>query len=242
MSNIDNENTSGQGGYPGQLGLSDAHSDYEVTCFICRQIMAEKRTMIPVKVLAVTAGGISAGGGAVQVQPLVNQVDGSLGGSVPHGAVNNIPYYRIQGGDGAIVVDPAVGDIGYMVVADRDISGVKATKGAANPNSHRRGSFSDGVYVGGILNAAPAQYLVFSSNGLTLADRNGNSIAMTSAGITITDANGNVLTFGSAAVALTGNKPLRASGQVTAFFGGGASVGLSTHTHPANGSPPTPGT
>jgi hypothetical protein len=125
----------------------------------------------------------------VDVMPLVSQVDGN-NNTQRHGVVYGLPYFRIQGGANAVICDPVVGDIGYVVVSDRDISSVKSNAakitGSANPSSSnqvtpgssRRNDLADGVYVGGILNATPKQYIQFTATGITIADMNGNQIIM----------------------------------------------------------------
>lgn len=65
--------------------------------------------------------------------------------------------------------------------------------------------------------------------GGSIADDGAGNLNLTSTNITLT---GNVAIDGG----------LTVTGGVTAGFGGGDQVGLQTHKHPANGSPPTPGT
>ena len=66
-------------------------------------------------------------------------------------------------------MDPVAGDIGMACFASRDISKVKATKGRANPGSKRAYNFSDAMYIGGMLNGTPTQYVQFNADGITLA-------------------------------------------------------------------------
>lgn len=123
------------------------------------------QTAMPVQIMACTnSGGLSAVG-FVDVLPLVNQIDGQ-GKPTPHETIYGIPYLRIQGGASAIILDPVPGDIGICVFASRDISKVKATKAQANPGSWRTFDFSDGMYLGGILNGVPSQYIQFSAAGI----------------------------------------------------------------------------
>ena len=84
-----------------------------------------------VKIVAVHGGGLSLVG-TVDVQPLVKLIDGNRISS-SHSVVYGIPYFRIHGGSNAIIIDPAVGDIGFVICSDRDISSVKATKSAGEP-------------------------------------------------------------------------------------------------------------
>ncbi|SUI50016.1 Uncharacterised protein [Serratia quinivorans] len=87
---------------------------------------------------------------------------------MPHNKIYNLPYFRLQGGVNAVVIDPVVGDIGVAIFADRDISVVKETRQAGAPGSKRRNHFSDGLYVGGFLNGTPSQYLWFKNGGIVI--------------------------------------------------------------------------
>ena len=57
---------------------------------------------------------------------------------------------------------------GVAVFASRDISQVKATRKQGNPGSHRQYSFADGMYLGGMLNGTPTQYIQFSAAGIRI--------------------------------------------------------------------------
>lgn len=157
--------------------------------FVCQQLIARISTTKLVQVKAVTGGGLAAGG-TVDVLPLVSQIDGN-GYGTPHGVVPGLPWSRVQGGKNAIICDPQVGDLGYVVASDRDISKVKASGAAALPGSRRRFDIADGIYAGGCLNVAPNQYLIFTTDGIRLVDLNGNSISMGPTGMTYADVNGN---------------------------------------------------
>lgn len=141
---------------------------FNIDSFIIQQWLSRMQTAMPVRVVACTNDGDLAPFGYVDVLPLVNQID-SQGVATPHTTVFNIPYMRMQGGTNAIILDPEVGDIGICVFASRDISKVKATQAQANPGTFRSYSFSDGMYVGGILNAQPTQYVQFSAAGIKLS-------------------------------------------------------------------------
>lgn len=121
---------------------------------------------LPVQVVSVQAAGL-APVGFVDLQPLTQQVtiDGNMV-SLP--AVFNAPYFRLQGGTNAIIIDPAVGDIGIAVFSSRDTSGVKRERGKAATASLRMFSLSDGMYIGGILNAKPEQYIQFDGSGIAV--------------------------------------------------------------------------
>src|ERR1700688_3354724 len=135
----------------GQQTPSDPNTEYTSIAFIVRSMMAKMDTMKLVKVTAVHGGGGAiAAAGTVDVQPLVNQIDGaSPPHATPHGTVYGIPWWRLQGGSSAVICDPIVGDLGYVICADRDISVVKGTGAVGNPGSLRRFNIADGIYVGG---------------------------------------------------------------------------------------------
>lgn len=238
----------------GQMDPSATTSLPAAIQFAVRQMMSRMDTMKLVQVKAVKGGGGAiAAAGTVDVLPLVNQVDGR-GFPVPHGTVFGLPWWRLQGGTGGVIADPKVGDVGFVVCADRDTTSVVSTQKAANPGSNRRFSIADGIYVGACLNGAPTQYIAFSDNGIVILDANGsgNKIELTSAGVKVTDANGNVLEMKSTGFVLTGTLVkiagnLQVTGSVIAGFGTGDQVGLQTHLHTSGGagsptSVPTPGT
>lgn len=213
-------------GFFGQQGLSDNTSNYNAQVFLIRQELGKVRTAVSVKVVAVNGGGVGAPP-TVDVQPLVNQIDGQ-GNQTPHGVIHGIPCTRTQGGGNAIINDPKVGDVGHMIISDRDISSNKANNGdQSNPGSFRMHDMADGVYHGAMLNPAnPNQYVQFTTTGVKIVDMNGNVIEM-----------------GPNAITITGN--LHVSGAVIAGFGGGDAVSLQTHTHPTTPpgpqAPPVPG-
>ena len=168
------------GGYFGQQDSLDGNSDFTAIRFLAKQILGYLRTGMPVKVVAVTGGGIGPAP-TVDVLPLVKQIDGQ-GNPTDHGTVYGRPVVRHQGGLNAIIADPVVGDIGFLVSADRDMSKVVATRDAANPDSRRSHSMSDGVYYPAILGLTPTQYLHFTTTGIKIVDKNGNIAELTNSG------------------------------------------------------------
>ena len=148
-------------------GFASAHDqgdDFAQLHFMVKQMMRQQATATIVRVLAVTNDGGLSPVGFVDVQPMVHQMDGK-GQSVNHGPLHNLPYFRLQGGVNAIVMDPAVGDIGLAVFASRDISKVKNTKADAVPGSKRVQDMADGLFIGGFLNGTPENYIRFDSSG-----------------------------------------------------------------------------
>jgi hypothetical protein len=152
-------------GYKGMQDASAAGSEFNAMTFFVRQLMNRNCTTTLVKVVSSTNSGGLSPVGFVDVTPLVQQVDGN-GNVVAHGTIFNMPYQRVQGGENAVIIDPKAGDIGIAVFADRDISNVKRTKKAAPPGSARRFDMADGLYLGGVLNGVPSQYIQFSGSGI----------------------------------------------------------------------------
>lgn len=150
--------------YRGSQELSSGTSESNMLDFAVRSIVGRLATATLVMVKAVTNTGDVAAVGLIDVQPLVAQLDGK-GKPTPHGIIHNVPYARVQGGTAAFILDPKVGDIGIAVFASRDISSVKSSKKAANPGSRRRFDWADALYVGGVLNGVPEQYIRFTSTG-----------------------------------------------------------------------------
>jgi hypothetical protein len=142
------------------------------------------------------------------VLPLVNQVDGA-GNPTEHVTVYGLPYVRIQGGTNAVIIDPKVGDIGVAVFASRDISTVKNAKKQSNPGSYRRFNMADGLYIGGVLNGSPTNYVQFDNSG---------NINIVSIG---------KLTFSATNATLDANGNLHVQGDVVT----GTGISLNNHVH-----------
>lgn len=152
--------------YYGQSDATTLQGEYNRLRFVIQQQMLGLNTSMPVRVLSVQSGGLGPVG-FVSIQILVDQVTGS-DMTVPHGEIPNVPYFRLQGGANAIIIDPQIGDIGMACFASRDISAVKNVRMAAPPGSRRAYDFSDAMYIGGLLNGSPAQYIQFTSGGIVI--------------------------------------------------------------------------
>lgn len=163
---------------------------------ILLRLIGKPYTVTLVKVDSVEPGATGPVG-FVDATDLVQQVDGSNQG-IPNVSMRRLPYFRLQGGSNAVIMDPRPGDIGIAVFARRDISKVKETKTEGPPPSLRTHDVSDGLYIGGVLNGAPAQYLRFLESGVEIVSTSDlaitapgtvaiNSAALTHNGINIGD-------------------------------------------------------
>ena len=175
--------------YQGLADQSTALTDYNAVDFHVQMQLSRLRTATIVQIVkapydkqgnAITPGA-AVDIGYVDVQPLVNQVTGQ-GKAQPHAPVYHLSYHRYQGGNGAFISDPVVGDQGFMVCADRDTSSVRATGKQANPGSGRRFDFADGTCFGCPQGASPAQWFAFLAKGIDCKDAWGNTLQGTENG------------------------------------------------------------
>lgn len=142
--------------------------------------------------------------GYVDVQPLVNQQDGD-GNATQHKTVYRLSYMRYQGGNGAFISDPVIGDVGKVVVADRDTSSVRATGGQiSNPGSRRKYDLADGSFFGCTIAGAPGQYFSWTATGFVVHDRNGNTYTGSPTGFVLADAAGNSIASAAAGITING--------------------------------------
>lgn len=189
--------------------LAAMQGDFAAMAFIAKQILNGMATATLVRVSAVN-------GDEVDVQPLVGQIDGS-GKVVDHGTIHGMPWFSLRSGTCQVRVAPTKGDIGLAVFCHSDISSVKEARAPAAPGSRRRFDWSDGVYFGGLLGQTATTYI----------DVAPGQVEIRAATIKLT---GDVQISGDTNVA----KTLTAA---TDVVGGGKS--LKSHTHPANGAPPS---
>ena len=183
------------------------------------------------------SGGV-APGGLLGVQPLVAQLEGA-GSPVAHGTIHNVPYFRLQGGSNAVIIDPEPGDIGMCGFCSRDISAVKRSKAPAAPASRRRFNWADALYFGGFLNGTPAQYIQFKNGGIKVFSP--GDIELEAANIRL-NAQGTVSSTSAA---------FQANTQTAAKFSGGGGIqadgdimagNISLQNHPHGGVQPGNGT
>lgn len=153
-------------GYQGTLTELAGLGEFNQLSFMIRQMLNKVHIATLVQIVAVAPGGTGPVG-TVSVIPLLNMVDGA-GNAIPHGAILDIPYFRLQGGTNAIILDPEVNDIGLAIFADQDISNVKSSLVASIPATGRRNDWADGMYFGGFLNGSPVQYIQFTTNGVNV--------------------------------------------------------------------------
>lgn len=131
---------------------------------IIERMIGRAYTISLVKVDSVIPGAAGPVG-YLSATDLIQQIDGNNDG-IPNVPMENIPYFRLQGGGNAIIIDPKPGDIGLIAFARRDITVTKQTKEEGPPPSLRTHDVSDGLYIGGLLNGAPSQWIHFLDAGV----------------------------------------------------------------------------
>ncbi len=148
-------------------GLADLNTtadQFNATHFLMQRLLARINTATLVQIIDCTnEGGLSAVG-FVDVQVLPNQMVAD-GTTLPGAQIFHLPYFRLQGGASAVIMDPMPGDVGIAVFAQQDISVVKQQAAQATPGSFRRFDLADGLYLGGFVNGVPNQYVQFVPNG-----------------------------------------------------------------------------
>ncbi|ATM86676.1 phage baseplate protein [Yersinia frederiksenii] len=123
----------------------------------------------------------------VDVLPLVAEVRSSDRTIIQGSQIYNIPVWRLQRGSSAIIMNPVAGDIGLIAVCDVDISVARAARKESVPGSNRKHSQSDAIYLGGLLNGQPTQFIEFADDALNITSPNPVNITCSKANITAPD-------------------------------------------------------
>lgn len=198
-------------GFAGQRDYTSGTGEYNRLEFVFKVLAGGMATATLVQVIAVNPGtGLLQG--TVDVQLLINQQD-SLGNTTPHGIVYGLPFARIQAGTQALILDPAIGDIGVVVFSSRDISSAIANKArisssalpstgkvkTVNPGSSRQFDYSDGLYLFTVLSATqPLNYIQILQAMVNInspsTDTSGNLIAGTGCSGSFTTPTGQIVT------------------------------------------------
>ena len=157
-------------------GLADEYTDttpLNQLEFLIKTLTRDMSTAIPVIITAVQAGDTNAAG-YVDARPLVAQID-AWGNSLPMAAIHHLPYFRLQSGRAAVVLDPVVDDIGLAVFAQSDCSNVKqGANQTVQPGSWRKFDQADGFYVGGFLNKSVDTFVRLAQDGSITIKAPGN--------------------------------------------------------------------
>ena len=187
-----------------------------------------------IELVEVTAIRGTAPNLVVDVIPLVTRTDPS-GATIQNSNIFNVPVFRLQRGNSAVIMNPVPGDIGMIAICDRDNSVARANRKQSVPGSKRMHSISDALYLGGFLNAQPTQYIEFADGAINITTPNPVNVHCSSANITAPDG----ITATTPFVHVTGD--ITAGGNIT-DNNGTQSASLKTlrdnydqHKHPVTG-------
>ena len=153
--------------------------------FMIRQIIKGLvNTSLPVIVMKCYPGGTGGAAGYVDIKPLVCQTDAS-GEILPPAVIYHIPYFRLQAGVAAVVIDPIPGDIGLAVFSQADASALlQGATQPVQPGSWRCYNQADAFYIGGFLNKQPSVWIELTQGGVININASG--------GVNITAPNVNI--------------------------------------------------
>ena len=140
--------------------LNSGASEFNAISFLVEQaIKGMVNTAIPVRVDSCTKPGVGGAAGYGSATPLVMQ-RGADGKSLAPVSMPQLPYYRVQAGTAAVVLDPQPGDIGLAVFSQQDASNVKeGTSEPVQAGSFRCFDMSDGFFVSCHYGQTPTTYI-----------------------------------------------------------------------------------
>lgn len=140
--------------------LNSGASEFNAISFLVEQmIKGLVNTAIPVRVDSCTKPGVDGAAGYVSATPLVQQ-RGADGKSLQPVSLPQLPFFRLQCGTAAVVLDPQPGDVGLAVFSQQDASNIEAGKtDPVQAGSFRCFDMSDGFYIGGFYGQTPTTYV-----------------------------------------------------------------------------------
>ena len=147
---------------PYDSSFEEQHDPDRAQEYTILRLLSRVHTATIVEVLGVQV--VSDRVGFVTCQPVIQDTD-TAGVVLPQTPIYNVPYLRVQGGASALIIDPAKGDRGVALFAERDITAYKASLSPSAPATQRQFSSADALYLGGFLNGAPTQYVRLLPNG-----------------------------------------------------------------------------
>lgn len=138
-------------------------SQVEMLQYVLDGYLATKCFIEPVKVIAVDEEKQE-----VDVLPLITYASKADQTVIDSKTIYSIPIFQLQRSNSAIIMMPVVNDIGLILVCDGNITSIKETKKPSVAQSTRRHSRSDAIYLGGLLNAKPTQYIEFKDDSILI--------------------------------------------------------------------------
>ena len=155
--------------YPPLTYNSPILCEYDKVISQFNSLITNVNTAMPCKVVAIEKQeqrGVNIVG-FVDIQLMIEQTNGQKKGNET-AIVCNVPYVRIQGGTNAVIIDPEINDLGVAIFSSRDITNFKEARRQTPPATWRKFSISDAIYIGGIRNQKPVQYIHFRNDGIEI--------------------------------------------------------------------------
>ena len=143
--------------------------EYDKVISQFNSLITNVNTAMPCKVVAIEKQeqrGVNIVG-FVDIQLMIEQTNGQKKGNET-AIICNVPYVRIQGGTNAVIIDPEINDLGVAIFSSRDITNFKEARRQTPPATWRKFSISDAIYIGGIRNQKPVQYIHFRNDGIEI--------------------------------------------------------------------------
>lgn len=122
----------------------------------------------------------------IDVKPLVCRTD-PASNPVANSVVHGVACLRWQCGGSAIIMDPVIGDIGLMLATDRDSSAVRLSREESQPITKETHSRSDGIYLGGLLNMHPSQFIELKDGMINISTPDTVNISCKDAKVTASE-------------------------------------------------------
>lgn len=224
--------------------LSAFGSDYNAQIFLIKSIISQSvSTAIPVRVDKVTRAAEEGGANYVSVTPLICQTDAN-GNVLPQVSIPKLPYFRLQHGTSAIILDPEVGDVGFAVFAQQDTSNLTGGNTPIAPGSFRSFDMSDGFYFGGFWGKVPTSFVKVENETITIktpktiAAISGGDITIdaatnisVTAGSSISVKAGATVTIDAPNTTITKNVSIGGTLSVSGSVTGDGGISLKGHTH-----------
>ncbi len=117
---------------------------------------------------AVTVTKVDADNQKVTVKPLIAQIDAD-NNKIELSEIFEIPYFRYSAGRTAVKLDPVAGDIGVLIIFKSDSNNIKTGDNSQIlPNTFLNYPLYSGIYIGGMLNNDPENYIEIKDDSITI--------------------------------------------------------------------------
>lgn len=135
-----------------------------------------------IEIVMVTAVYGKAPNLKVDFLPLVTRTT-NTGAPIPNAQVYGASVWRLQRGSSAIIMDPVAGDIGIALYCDKDSDNARRDRISGAPNTTRCHSRIDALYLGGLLNQQPDQFIEFADSAINITSPNPVNVTCSKAAI-----------------------------------------------------------